>query len=167
MEVNWDARVYNSLVNSLENKAKKAIELLRLRMDMGTVTEATDLLDTEVQHLKTVVKNWMDPKKPKVKGQLFLKTRRLGKTKKSSETKLKCFRQLKITLFQKPKGRKLCISSDESEDLLEKVQALGDQSESVLPGARSDADVLLGCRPVSDSPLTTDSEAANGAHEVF
>ena len=155
-------------MNSLESKAKKAVELLRLRMDMGTVNEAMDLLETEVQHLKTVVKNWIDPKKPKVKGQTYLKTRCLGKTKKSSNLKYVSYKQLKIdSFFKKPKGRKLCISSDDSEEFLDKIQALGDQSESILPGAREEGDDLAGIRPVSASPLTTDSELVNGSHEVI
>lgn len=158
----WDALVYSSLVNSLETKAKKAIEMLRIRMDMDTVTQAMDLLDTETQHFTSVVKNWEGSKKPKVRGQTRLKTRCLGKTKKSSVSRKISFTQLKIdSIFKKPKTRKLCISSDESEELLQKIQALGEQ-DSKLPEPRDDDVELAGVEPLGDSPLTTDSEVTNG-----
>ena len=134
-------------------------------MDMDTVTEATDLLELEIQHLKTVVKKWVEPRKQKVKGQLLLRTRCLGKTKKSREFKKNSFRQLKIENFlQKPKTRKLCISSD-SEDLMDKVQALGD-SESALPEPRADVGGIDGVEPISDSPLTSDTEVTNEEAKV-
>ena len=130
-------------------------------MNSNTVGEAMDLLKTEVQHFENVVKTWEESKQPKVRGQTYLKTRCLGKTKKSSCTRKIHFKQLKIENFlQKQKKRKLCISSNSSEELLERVQALGDQSS--LPGVRAEQQDLVGIEPLSDSSLTTDSEATNG-----
>ena len=162
---NWDQKVYASLVSSLEKKSAKAIELLKLRSDVATVKEATDLLQTELNHFNFVVNNWEIKKKSAVRGQKLLQFRIIGKTKKSKSQKLKKFSQPKIHMFfeaekakKKQVRRKLTISSDES-DFQDKVLALGDPVvETVVETQARQGDELAGIAPVSDSPLTSDSE---------
>ena len=109
----WDLRVYLDVVNSLENGCKRAIEILREGSSRGNVKTACDLISSEIQHLTKVVGNF--DKNPKVSYQSKLPFICLGKTKRSNETILPNYRQLKVTEFlQKPKSvkRKLVISSD-------------------------------------------------------
>ena len=67
---------------------------------------------------------------------------------------------------KKPVRRKLTISSDES-DIQDRVQALGDPEtdESKVSQARQCNDVV-GVRPVSDSPLTSDESANESAVDL-
>ena len=173
---NWDQKVYASLVSSLEKKSAKAIELLKLRADIETVNEATDLLQTELNHFNFVVKNWEIRAKSAVRTQTVLKFRVIGRTKKSKSQELKKFSQRKIhSYFEASKAskkqvrRKLTISSDES-DVQERIQALGDpETEISMPTNARQGDDLEGVRPVSESPLTSDSEndSAPNLNEVF
>ena len=70
-------------------------------------------------------------KNPKVSIQLKLPFVSLGKTKRSKEEKFVNYKQLKLTeMFQKPKKvkRKLVISSsEESEDVSEKISTKDDE----------------------------------------
>ena len=162
------------MVSSLEKKSAKAIELLKLRSDVATVKEATDLLQTELNHFNFVVDNWEIKAKSAVRNQTFLQFRVIGRTKKSKPQKVKAFSQQKIQKFfeakkKKQVRRKLTISSD--EDIQERVQALGDpETESSLVTKARQGGEMPGIQPVSDSPLTSsdsDNESAVDLNEVF
>ena len=114
-------RVYADVISSLESGCKRAVEILRESASKESVKQATDLIQSELQHLLKITSN-ID-KNPKVSIQTKLSFVCLGKTKRSKETILPTYKQSKLTeFFQKPKlvKRKLIISSD-SEEVSEKT----------------------------------------------
>ena len=114
-------RVYSDVINSLESGCKRAVDILRENASKESVKQATDLIQSELQHLLKITSN-ID-KNPKVSIQTKLNFVSLGKTKRSKETILPVYRQSKLTeFFQKPKSvkRKLVVSSD-SEEVSEKT----------------------------------------------
>ena len=118
----WDLRVYMDVINSLETGCKRAVEIMRESLTQERVKQATDLIQSEVQHLLKVMSNV--GKNPKVSTQSKLNFICLGKTKKSDEIILPSYRQMKLTkFFKKPKSvkRKLVISSSESEEISGKM----------------------------------------------
>ena len=148
------------MVSSLERGTKQAFQIMRARADMDSFEEASNLIMSEIRHMERVVKAW-NQQALKVRGQTKLKSRCLGKTKKSRTVIMPKYKQKLIPEFfkvpKKKSNRNLCISSDESDTTLGKIQALGDpEDDSVLPGVRQ----LPAEEPnvPAESPLTTDSE---------
>ena len=127
--------MFLNLVDTLEVGCKRAIDILKEKPSKDGVKQASDLIQSELNHLVKVTSNF--GKNPKVSGQSKLIFRRLGKTKRSKEILIKKLRQSKMTeYFQKPKvvKRKLVISSD-SEDVSGKESERGGLNSPVNDGA--------------------------------
>ena len=153
------------IVDSLETGCKRAVEILRENASGDGVKQATDLIQSELQHLLKVTSSIDKNPVAKVSKQTKLDFVCLGKTKKSDEIILPVYIQRKMTeFFQKSKSvkRKLIISSDsegvsekitdkeDDESPLDECPSLGDESSHV------ENETVLASGPMNPpSPPTT------------
>ena len=134
---NWTENVKLSTVGNFKSICLKASEMLRIKFDVETVDEVSDMVKAEIKHLRVLAEQW-NPKKTKgtpkkVSIKKLLKIKVVGKTKKSNTTNTKLWYQTKIVDYFQGQKRALSVTDSVSKkSKMEKNQPVQESQEAPL-----------------------------------